>query len=184
EERDAARLLVPMARIVDAVADILAAVILARPRPQIRAVAALEITPAVVLLDLVEDGLDRPGFDLLPLVRRHGERVDRARVRLERRIAAPGAAGGNVMGARLEAVAVVEMGRKIHARLARVDGTDHEPRHAGRLLDRLVARPVGDDRARDLARAVELCRGALRAIPHAVIAALGLFRRRGHSLSP
>src|SRR5262249_2402999 len=101
DEGDAPRLLVPMTRIVDAVADVLAAVILARPRPQIRAVAALEIAPAVVLLGLVEDALDRPGFDLLQLVRRHGERVDRARVPLERRIAARGAAGGNVMGARL-----------------------------------------------------------------------------------
>ncbi len=41
EERDAAHLLVPVARIVDAVADVFAAVILARPRPQIRAVALL-----------------------------------------------------------------------------------------------------------------------------------------------
>ena len=88
------------------------------------------------------------------------------------------------MGARLEAVAVVEMGRKIHVRFARVNGADHEPRHAGRLLDRRVARAVGDDRARDLARAVELCRGDLRAVPHAVVAEFGLFGRRGHSLSP
>src|SRR5262249_34927559 len=184
DEGDAARLLVPMARIVDAVADVLAAVILARPRPQIRAVASIEIAPAVVLLGLVEDALDRPGFDLLQLVRRHGERVDRAGVPGKRRIAAPGAAGGNVMGARLEAAAVVEMGRKIHVRFARVNGADHETGHAGRLLDRRVARAVGDNRARDLARALELGRGDLRAVPHAVIAELGLFRRRGHSLSP
>src|SRR5262249_11540232 len=83
--------------------------------------------------------------------------------------AAPGAAGGNVIGARAQAVAVVEMGLEIHVRFTRVNGADHEPRHAGRLLDRLVARAVGDDRARDLARAVELGRGDLRAIPHAVI---------------
>jgi hypothetical protein len=76
------------------------------------------------------------------------------------------------------------MGFEIHVRFARVNGADHEPRHAGRLLDRLVARAVGDDRARDLARAVELGRGDLRAIPHAVIAEFGLLRRRGHSLSP
>src|SRR5262249_40344614 len=95
EERDAARLLVPVTWIVDAVADVFAAAILARPRPQIRAVAALEIAPAVVLLGLVEDALDRPGFDLLQLVRRHGERVDRARVPRKRRIAALGAAGGD-----------------------------------------------------------------------------------------
>src|SRR5262249_58814455 len=103
------RLLVPMVGIVDAVAHLLAAVIFPRPRPQIRAVAALEIAPAVVLLGLVEDALDRPRFDLLQLVRRHGEPVDRARVPRKRRIAALGAAGGNVMGARLEAVAVVQM---------------------------------------------------------------------------
>src|SRR6266516_2085205 len=101
QQSRAARLLVPMVGIVDAVAHVLAAVILARPRPQIRAVAALEIAPAVVLLVLVEDALDRPGFDLLQLVQRHGERVDRARIPLERRIAAPGTAGGDVMGARL-----------------------------------------------------------------------------------
>src|SRR5262249_28607690 len=114
EQRDAARLLVPVVGIVDAVAHVLAAVILARPRPQIRAVAALEIAPAVVLLALVEDALDRPGLDLLQLVRRHAERVDRAPVPLERRMAAPGAAGGNVIGARAQAVAVVEMGLEIH----------------------------------------------------------------------
>src|SRR5262249_56343416 len=101
---------------VEGGADVRGGVILARPRPQIRAVAALEIAPAVVLLGLVEDALERPGFDLLQLVRRHGERVDRARVPKKRRIAAPGAAGGNVTGAPLEAVAVVEMGLEIHVR--------------------------------------------------------------------
>src|SRR5258707_14388198 len=79
---------------------------------------------------------------------------------------------------------VVEMGLKIHVRLARVNGADHEPRHAGRLFDRRIARAVGDDRARGLARAVELGRGDLRAIPHAVVAEFGLLRRRSHSLSP
>src|ERR687887_404649 len=100
--RDAARLLVPMVRIVHAVGDVLAAVILARPRPQIRAVAAPEIAPAVVLLALVEDALDRPRFHLVERVRRHGERVDRALVPLKRRTAALRPPGGGVRGAPLE----------------------------------------------------------------------------------
>src|SRR5262245_6686039 len=52
------------------------------------------------------------------------------------------------------------------------------------MIARAILRAVGDDRARDLARAFELRRGDLRAFPLAVVAEFGLFGRRGHSLSP
>src|SRR5262249_831507 len=95
-----------------------------------------------------------------------------------------GRPAGTWWGRALRLAPVGGGGEKILADLAAGGGAVMDPGTPGRPSTAASGAGVGDDRARDLARAFELCRGDLRAIPHAVIAELGLFRRRGHSLSP
>jgi len=162
------------------VGHILAAAILVRPTPQIRAVGFAEVAPAVVFFRLVKDALHRPRCHLTEAVRRHGERVDRGGLPCRERATA----GGDKLGflARPDNVlAIVQHPAKVHRGFAIVDRAHHEPRHAGFTLHCLILGAVGDDPAGDGFCRRLLTGQNLGGSPQLAVAGDGLLKCGGHA---
>ena len=104
------------------------------------------VPPAVIALQLVERSRDAPVLPFPePLI---GERVDRALLPREWRIARGWPARRNVRRPGRQRVAVVEVLAEVAAGLHAVDDCDDVPGQSDRARDLLVARPVRRQPAR------------------------------------
>jgi hypothetical protein len=127
----------------------------------------------------MQDALQCPIGDLVELLARHRDGIDGG-VFPARERAASGRDQGCLSPGADDLFAVVQAAAEIEARFADMDQPDHEPGHAGPLLDRLVARTVGDDLTRERVGLAASVGAHARAFPQVAVAGLGLLRRRGH----
>ena len=167
------------------VGDVLPARVVVREAPEVRrrhVRVVVAVAEAVVALELEERPRHAPVLPLgEPLV---AQRVDRALLPGERRLAGLRPAGGDVRGAGGQRVAVVQVAREVPARLQRVDDPDHVPRDPERLADLLVAGPRGRDPRDELVdRGPAVRSDEARLVEQLVVAALGV-GQRGHRQSP
>src|SRR5205823_11816440 len=132
------------------VRDVLPSRVVVREAPEVGRENLRMVVPvaeAVVALELVERSRNAP---VLPVPEALvGERVDRAGLPREGRLAGARAPRGDVRRAGGQRVAVVEVSREVAAGLHAVDHRDDVPGHADGAGDLLVARPARGEAARD-----------------------------------